>query len=406
MLAVLWPSVLGDWDSQGFCTCVQWCPVSFCWEKRSSRSLSRPYAPFTIWVPRKGDPACHKTWPVTESSQVLTGSIIWALSNLLPVVKGCPHLSQHSGSWQAIIWASTAYQDRMGPSNSHTSRSREGSGGSFQFSPVNGHRRCQSVPGLQQDWELGILFQGREAPVDFLPWQILHCLLLLISQDPLWPAPAYFVKLPCPPHSTHLRPLCAFDLNMVFLLELPPCYFSTHLYNCPSSFKTSQVSPPNGWGGPHLSCGIGIPALSFIECRVFIPKSTFQALSSSSITYCMTAPPSPGLESAFPAGVSVNPATSLMPGSEAGWGGQSINVCEINEWVMLPTGHSSVATSRSPWSVFKNKQHLQESTPSLCSLPEYSTPGLGVWFWSAFWTQMLVLYPRVDFSEEEEEGGK
>lgn len=154
--------------------------------------------------------------------------------------------------------------------------------------------------------------------------------------------------------------------------------------------------------GSHLSCGMGIAALSFTECRVFIPQGTFHAVSSSSITSSMRAPPSPGLESPFLAGASVNPASSL----EVGWGEQLISACEMNEWVILPTGHSSGAMSSSPWSVVKNKQHLQGSTPSICSLPENSTPGLKVWFWPAFWTQTLVQHPRVDISEEEEEGGK
>ena len=148
--------------------------------------------------------------------------------------------------------------------------------------------------------------------------------------------------------------------------------------------------------GSHLSCGMGIPALSFIECRVFIPKSTFHAASPSSITYS-NSPTFTRSWFPIPGRLSVNPASSLMPG---GGVGEAVDTCSWNEWM----GHSSVATSSSPWSVFKNTQHLQENTPSICSLPEDSTPGLKVWFWPAFWTQTLVQHPRVDIHEEEEEG--
>lgn len=70
----------------------------------------------------------------------------------------------------------------------------------------------------------------------------------------------------------------------------------------------------------------GVPSLMwdgysrpvFYRMQSFHPPSTFHAVSSSSITSSMRAPPSPGLESPFLAGASVNPASSLMPGSGVG----------------------------------------------------------------------------------------
>ena len=186
------------------------------------------------------------------------------------------------------------------------------------------------------------------------------------------------MKLYCLPHSTHLRPLCAFDLNVAFLLLSLPA-----------------TSPPTYIAAPHPSKRVrehslmdeGVPSLMwdgysrsvFYRTQSFHPPKHFSCciiiinyLLHESPTFTRPCVPIPRRRVCEP---------SIQPHAWK-WGGgkQSISACEMNEWVMLPTGHSSGAMSSSPRPVVKNKQHLQGSTPSICSFPENSTPGLKVWF--------------------------
>lgn len=115
-----------------------------------------------------------------------------------------------------------------------------------------------------------------------------------------------------------------------------------------------------GMGASHLSRGMAVPALAAVEGSALTPGNTLNAVSESSMIYSMCPPPPPGLQQPLADPPLPQQVWLWVHGPASSWqGGQSINVCEMHGWVMLPPKNASGAMSSCPRSVCKRKPHLQ-----------------------------------------------